>query len=768
MTFRLRASKAGRNPETGGPKQVVPPGPGLIRALAGWVLTLSVAGGWARGVQIDEGTHEDRPQFIVHTDHATWFYDRAGGGFSRLIDRDGRDWIAFSKDPLTEFPAAAAAGFRGIPNALFVGPDKGAGHPGFDQCSSERVAPDQIRTRSLSGKWQWSWTFTADTARFVMEQADPEQPWWFLYEGPVAGRFAPTEQYWGTDAGGPLREVPDIRSQRFGRWRWAYFGDQSLPRILFVAQQEPDALDDTFWYLGSSDGGAASAPDGMVVFGFGRGPGTRPLLRGAGHRFIVGLFEMGVVSPADHAALEARIEDAVEPLGPAAMTAPATSTLHHSTPGHAMSVFRSVPSQIRKLRLPLLAVGLALAGSPAVRPAATPSFESRTIETNAVLWWARALGDVNGNGLTDLLLQDNNGHGGVLRWYETRDPGTAWTMHVIAEKAPNGSTFAAGDLAAADINNDGSLDVLGLAHPGEWKQAGAPTEIYWYENPMPKGDPARDAWTAHPIGRAPAFVKDLRLADFNGDGRLDLVVITFEGNRFLVFRQDAPTKWTKVQDFVIPNLHEGLDVGDITGNGRPDVATNGYWVENPGGDLTGEWILRSIDAKWHNQTGDWSRNATKVFCRDITGDGRVEIFISHSERAGYPVSWYRAEDPRQGPWLEQVLTDKLLAVHTLQVFDFNGDGHDDVLAGVNTGRARALGSNKFPVILFLNQGDNRRWQEHLLSTDGIYNGQVADLTGNGAPDIFRMASHDAQQFEVWVNRTPDVSATALPDDGGRP
>jgi len=55
-------------------------------------------------------------------------------------------------------------------------------------------------------------------------------------------------------------------------------------------------------------------------------------------------------------------------------------------------------------------------------------FQARTVETEAVLWWARALGDVNGNGLTDILLQDNNGHGGALRWYETRDGGTGWTL----------------------------------------------------------------------------------------------------------------------------------------------------------------------------------------------------------------------------------------------------------------------------------------------------------------------------------------------------
>lgn len=403
--------------------------------------------------------------------------------------------------------------------------------------------------------------------------------------------------------------------------------------------------------------------------------------------------------------------------------------------------------------LAALLLGTASAAPPTPGDA-TLAFQPQTIESNAVLWWARALADVNGNGTLDLLVQDNNGHGGVLCWYQAHDGGARWTRHLIAEKAPSGGPFAAGDLGAADIDNDGHIDVLGLVHPGEWKRAAAPTEIYWYANPGAKGDPAREPWTPHFIGQAPAFVKDLRLADFNGDGKMDLVVITFIGNRFLVFRQDLPTAWTKVQDFEIPNLHEGLDVGDITGNGLPDVATNGYWVENPGGDLTGPWTVRSIDAKWHNQTGDWSRNATKVFCRDITGDGRAEVFISHSERAGYPVAWYRAEDPRQGSWKEHVITDHLLAAHTLQVFDFDGDGHYDVLTGVNKSRARALGATEFPVVIFRNRGDNRSWDPIVLNNDGIYNGQVGDLQGNQRVDIFRLPTHDATLFEVLVNVTP--------------
>jgi hypothetical protein len=258
-------------------------------------------------VEISEIRYEDRPHFMIKSDQVTWYYDRAGGGFSRLIDRDGRDWIAFRKNPLTEYPASAAAGYRGIPNAVFVGPDKGAGHPGFDRCTSETVGQATIRTTSLSRKWRWTWTFAEQTAMFSMERADDEQKWWFLYEGPIAGTFAPENKAWGTDLGGPRSDVPDSKSQVFANWRWVYFGEPGLTSVLFVLQHVPDELPDTLWYLGSSDGGSASSPDGMVVFGFGRGPRAKPQFQGAGHRFTVGLLSATVNSAGDHAKIADRI-----------------------------------------------------------------------------------------------------------------------------------------------------------------------------------------------------------------------------------------------------------------------------------------------------------------------------------------------------------------------------------------------------------------------------------------------------------------------------
>ena len=264
----------------------------------------------ADGVVIEPGEYEGREQLVIRTPAMTWYYDCGGGGFSRLLDREGRDWIAFCRIPLSEFPASAAAGYRGLPNLLYgkQNPDAGGGHPGFDVCRTEKVAQNRLVSETNSGRWCWSWVFEENFATFEMLRADPQQRWWFLYEGPIAGTYEPTQKYWGTDKGGPSYQVPSIQNQLFDHWRWIYFGDRRVGRVLFLVQHQKDDLLDTLWFMGNTGGGAVDSPDGMVVFGFGRGPNTRPLLQGSGHRFTVGFLEEGVNSPEDHLRVANRIE----------------------------------------------------------------------------------------------------------------------------------------------------------------------------------------------------------------------------------------------------------------------------------------------------------------------------------------------------------------------------------------------------------------------------------------------------------------------------
>lgn len=263
---------------------------------AGILLTLSCLAA-DEAIRIDEGVHENRRHFVVRGGGVEYWYDAAGGGFSRIIDRDGHDWVGFRSDPLSAFPDSAAAGYRGIPNLVFDdAEDRGAGHPGRDRCESVRVGEAALRSVSRSGRWQWRWDFRRGHAEFTMERVPEGGRYWFLYEGTPGGRFAPGEQFWGADGlEAPVFEAPDYLAGRSvaGSWGWAYFGDRRVERALVAVQLGGvDGLPDTVGWMGASRAGLR-ADDGMVVFGFGRrhDAGVEALLGHAGARFAVGLID---------------------------------------------------------------------------------------------------------------------------------------------------------------------------------------------------------------------------------------------------------------------------------------------------------------------------------------------------------------------------------------------------------------------------------------------------------------------------------------------
>ena len=148
------------------------------------------------------------------------------------------------------------------------------------------------------------WSFSNEEAKLEVEKVDDDQPYWFLYEGPIASRWAPNEQYFATDTTKPIHEPLDyFKNQKlFSNWRWVYFGDESQARVLSIVHEQQDTLADTFSHLGNSELGINSQ-DGMVVFGFGRAEGTRPVLTGK-NSFRIGFIERSGSTPEDYEAIK--------------------------------------------------------------------------------------------------------------------------------------------------------------------------------------------------------------------------------------------------------------------------------------------------------------------------------------------------------------------------------------------------------------------------------------------------------------------------------
>lgn len=255
-------------------------------------------------VSIAEGSYLGRPHFIIETPEARWYYDRAGGGFSRLMDAEGNDWISFKKSEQTNYPASAGDEYRGLPNLVFRSEDGGAGHPGFSQCTSEVIDDHIIRTISNSGKWVWEWAFYPEFAQLNILQTDPSHTYWFLYEGTPGGRFFPNGQYWGNDVDGRRNDTGDYYNDNklTGNWQWVYIGDERVNRVLFIHQSTVDNHPDMFSYLGNDSTGV-NARDGMVVLGIGRKSPAIPLMTQS-QSFRIGIYPHKIRHQRDHKRLQ--------------------------------------------------------------------------------------------------------------------------------------------------------------------------------------------------------------------------------------------------------------------------------------------------------------------------------------------------------------------------------------------------------------------------------------------------------------------------------
>ncbi len=331
--------------------------------------------------------------------------------------------------------------------------------------------------------------------------------------------------------------------------------------------------------------------------------------------------------------------------------------------------------------------------------------------------WQKSAGDINGDGLPDIIAGGHNGGG--LVWYES----PTWTKHTIASGGGHST-----DGEVADVNGDGKADYISLTT----------SALVWYENP---------GWTVHTIDNR--VLHDVEVVDFDNDRDLDIVArdqgdFGHSGEALHFYRQNSPTSWTHYE-VSIPD-GEGLATANIDGDKYIDVVIGGFWFENDGVIVNGGWT-------GHAYSSSWDYTKTYVATGDVNNDGRLDIVLSPAELAGqtYRISWFEApENPANTNWTEHIIENNVEAVHHfVGVADFNNDGLMDVAAA-----EMHQGADPDEVKVFTNQGDGLSWTKQVLATTGSHSMQLLDVGNDGDMDLLG-ANWVGNDIELWENETCD-------------
>jgi hypothetical protein len=329
-------------------------------------------------------------------------------------------------------------------------------------------------------------------------------------------------------------------------------------------------------------------------------------------------------------------------------------------------------------------------------------------------------------------------------WFQRGADG--WKRWLVSD-----SNIADVGAVAMDVDGDGWTDKVSSG--------------LWYRNPgFPPGAPAAD--TGFRVCRYSSleYLHDIVAADFDGDGRADILTIDYGGIHW--FRTPPPDSacgmWEErmVVAYPVPlQDHGGIAAGDLDGDGDPDVARMDRWYENADGKGSA-WIEHANIPFGPLPTGFYWGLSGRALIADVDGDGHNDLAESECDLANGRVFWFSNPDGKGLRWVAHLVKDSTDGqdFHSLILADFDGDGDPDLFS------AGAGSSEKDPKAYVWENLDGKggQWKERIIQDEGleIHDAAGADMDGDGDTDILALDWALGSQFYLENQTVPNPASLA--------
>jgi hypothetical protein len=277
--------------------------------------------------------------------------------------------------------------------------------------------------------------------------------------------------------------------------------------------------------------------------------------------------------------------------------------------------------------------------------------------------------------------------------------------------------------------------------------------------------------------------EQVRAADFNGDGNMDVVFVAESDEVHQLFFGDGKGGFTDVSARLPASSQgNGLALGDVNGDGLPDIVVGstgeqGYGPKMPIVPARNLLFLNDprragyfIDATATHlpKTDDQTEG---VALADMDGDGDLDMVLASPSRSNrLLLNDGKGHFTEASERLDLSVPMESREVH---VFDANGDGHNDIVFFNIT--SNNFGWDKDPQTrLLINDGKGhfrdetaKRLPAHRFSS---WAGTVVDFNRDGAPDLLvgaiQVPGFVPLQLQAWQNdgkgHFKDVTAEVVP------